>query len=87
MKKKKIILSDFHQGKKMVRDSQLSGFWMYLSYQLGVRSNSYLTTDALLRIYMEDFCFHLAFYSLLLGAGCQASELVYAVTCFPVFMQ
>lgn len=58
---------------------------MYLSYQLGDRSNSHLTTDVLLHAYMEDFCFPLAFYSLLSEAECQAGELVYAVTCCPVF--
>lgn len=68
-------------------DSQSSGFWMYLSYQLGVRSNSYLTTDVLLHACMEDFGFPLASNSLLSEAGCQAGELVYAVTCCPVFMR
>lgn len=54
----------------MIKDSQLLGFGMYLDYQLGIRSNSYLTLDVLLHIYTEDFCFCLPFYSLLLEAGC-----------------
>lgn len=54
----------------MIRHSQLSGFGILIDDQLGIRINSYLTLDILLHIYMEDFCFCLAFYSLPLEAGC-----------------
>lgn len=68
MKKKK--------KEKNLRESQLLDFRIYLGYWLGLRSNSYLTLNILLHISVEDFWFQLAFYSLLLDAGCQTSNLL-----------
>lgn len=62
--------------KFIIREFQLLDLGIYFGDWSGTRSNSYRSLNILLHISMEDFWFQLAFYSLLLDAGCQTSNLL-----------
>lgn len=66
----------YKKKEKIIRESELLDFEKYIRYWLGPRNHSYLTLNILLHISVEDFWFQLAFYSLLLDAGCQTSNLL-----------
>lgn len=69
--------------RKIIRGSLLLDFGIYVGYWLGPRSNSYQALNILLHISMKNFWFQIAFYSVLLDARCQTSNLLTCtIPCF-----
>lgn len=63
-------------------------FGIYVGYWLGPRSNSYQALNILLHISMKNFWFQIAFYSVLLDARCQTSNLLTCtIPCFLGFLK